>query len=157
MKNLYVIFNYYLPNSLDNFCMLAVCESKNEAMSSLAEEAMWRVTNCQGLENTLVCYLIDPEDYDLTASDFIKAAEDPYSSGQDLHYDHTDVVYALSSMVRDSSEVPLYKLKVSDIETDFYEAYFGTFYDNNFDEYIKDSGFKTFVTNKIKTDVSKSF
>lgn len=119
-EKIYVIFNYGTPKNLDNYYLLAVCKSRLETIKELTEIARYRVQEFGNVKNTLVCYLINPADYDCTADEFVQAAA-KYSDGQDLHWFHTNIVYALSSMVEHAK--PLYKLSMTDIEVEFYEDF----------------------------------
>lgn len=161
MKSLYVVFNYFDPTNLDNFYFHKACISKKEAIAEVQEQAKWRVLNHEGLSNVLVCYLIDPSNYDLTVDDFIDAAEDKYSSGQDLHWDHQEVVYALSNITSDKTLQPIYSLDIPSIEADFYASFMeskGLYVDeDDFYDLLDDAEFNNFVDDKVTTDVVKAF
>jgi hypothetical protein len=169
-NKLYVIFNYLKSNDLDNFCMIEACETKTDAIKALIDEAKFRIQGFGGLHNKMVCYLIDPADYDLSINEFIDAANDKYNSGQDLHYEHTDVVYAISSMAE--HETPIYELTMGDIQTEFYDDFlshnsqsvgitFDDLYDSNFDRALinqvyNNAAFQKFMLNKLNTDINKA-
>lgn len=169
-NKLYVIFNYLRSNDLDNFCMIAACETKTDAIKALIDEAKFRIEGLGSLHNQVVCYLVDPTDYDLSINEFIDAADDKYNSGQDLHYEHTDVVYALSSMAE--HETPLYELTMGDIQIEFYDDFlnhnsqtvgitFDDLYDSNFDrklvsQIFNNVAFQKFMLNKLDIDINKA-
>ena len=169
-NKLYVIFNYLRSNDLDNFCMIEACKTKTDAIKALIEEAKFRIEGFGSLHNKVVCYLIDPTDYDLSINEFIDAADDKYNSGQDLHYEHTDVVYAISSMAE--HETPIYELTMGDIQTEFYDDFlshnsqsvgitFDDIYDSNFDRKLisqvyNNAAFQKFMLNKLSTDINKA-
>ncbi len=169
-NKLYVIFNYLKSNDLDNFCMIEACKTKTDAIKALINEAKFRIKGFGSLHNKVVCYLIDPTDYGLSINEFIDAADDKYNSGQDLHYEHTDVVYAISSMTE--HETPIYELTMGDIQTEFYDDFlshnsqsigitFDDLYDSNFDRELisqvyNNAAFQKFMLNKLDTDINKA-
>jgi hypothetical protein len=170
-SKIYIVFNYYPIKyssgySLDSFYLHAVSADKNKIISNLKEEALYRVQNLNSLDNTLVCYLIDPIKYDCTTDEFIKAAG---KGGQDLHFESKDIVYALSSIV--DSETPLYQLSMGDIQF-LYEEYIemnsstlgfdvDDFYtysgvsDPDVKEILdKDPNFEKFITNRLLANIA---
>ena len=168
-NNLYVVFNYYMPNDLDDFCMLTADTNRATVVDALVEMAQESVENYGKYKNTLVCYKIDPDEYDLTADDFIDAAEDKYYYGPDLHGEHRYVVYALSAMASD--EKPLYKLNRPIVEIEFYDAFLGQnnklgitiddIYNSGFDEELikqvyNNADFQKFMKNKLASDINKA-
>jgi hypothetical protein len=128
------------------------------------------VENYGRYKNTLVCYLIDPDTYDLTNDDFIEASEDKYYYGPDLHADHTDVVYALSSMA--SYAKPLYKLDRPIVEIEFYDKFLSQannptgitiddIYDSSFNSNLinkvyNNSEFQKFMKDKLTKDINSA-
>ena len=114
-NKVYVVFNYYPIKyksgyDLDNFYLHLVSTNRNEVINRLQEEAVYRVENIAELQNSLVCYYIDPADYDCTVDDFL-AAEG--KGGHDLHWDFRDVTYALTSIADYST--PLFSQSTADI------------------------------------------
>jgi hypothetical protein len=147
--NLYVVFNYYRPNDLDDFCMLLAETDKAATVNALIDMGEQSVENFGRYKNTLVCYKINPDDYDLDSTDFIDAAEDKYYYGPDLHADHRYVVYALSAMASD--EKPLYKLDMPIVEIEFYDEFLGQKINNTgitFDD-IYDSNYSSTLISKV--------
>lgn len=169
-NKLYVIFNYLKSNDLDNFCMIDACETKTDAVRALINEAKFRIEGFGSLHNEVVCYLVDPADYDLAKNEFIDAANDKYNSGPDLHYEHTDVVYAISSMAE--HETPIYELTMGDVQTEFYDDFlsrnsqsigitFNDLYDSNFDrklisQVFNNAAFQKFMLNKLNNDINNA-
>lgn len=169
-NKLYVIFNYLKSDDLDNFCLIAACETKIDAIKALIDEAKFRIEGFGSLHNKVVCYLVDPADYNLSINEFIDAANDKNNSGPDLHYEHTDVVYAISSMAE--LETPIYELTMGDIQTEFYDDFlshnsqsvgitFNDLYDSNFDRKLvsqvyNNAAFQKFMLNKLDTDINKA-
>jgi hypothetical protein len=171
-SKIYVVFNYYPIKyssgyDLDNFYLHTVSTDKNEVINSLKEEALHRVQGLDNLKNTLVCYLIDPTEYECTADELMDAEGE---GGQDLHWEFRDIVYVLSSIP--DHETPLYKLSMGDIQQ-LYEEYieankhilgFDTddFYIYDFDatdpdarEILdEDPNFKKFITDKLSADIT---
>ena len=169
-NNLYVIFNYYRPNDLDDFCMLHADTDKSATVQALVDMAEQSVENFGRYKNTLVCFKIDPDEYDLTADDFIEASESKHDyCGEGLHYEYTDVVYALSHLA--ANETPLYKLDMPIVEIEFYDAFLrqnnklgitiDDIYDANYNANIisrvyNDKDFQKFMKNKLAADISKA-
>ena len=170
-NKLYVIFNYYMPNDLDDFCLLHVGTSKTDAITDLIDMAEQSVENYGRYKNTLVCFKIDPADYDVTEDEFVDAAESKHDyCGEGLHYDHTDVVYALSSMA--SYAKPLYKLNRPIVEIEFYDKFLSQpnnptgltiddIYDSNFDSTLinkiyKNPDFQKFMKDKLNKDINNA-
>ena len=168
--NLYVVFNYYRPNDLDGFCMLLAETDKTATVQALIDMAEQSVENFGKYRNTLVCYKINPNDYDLDANDFIDAAEDKYYYGPDLHADHRYVVYALSAMASD--EKPLYALDKPIVEIEFYEEFLNKnsrlvgftiddIIDSNYDsdlisQVYNDASFQKFMKDKLKRTITNA-
>ena len=172
-NKIYIIFNYYRENSLDNFYLHTVCESKSDAVKTLIEEADYRIQAVRGLDNTLVCYLVDPNEYGCTIEELKQAAESKYSGGPDLHWEHREAVYTLNNIVSDKNEFPKYKLSIADIEIDFYEDYiiknadslgldvedlylYGELNTEIVNIISKDKNFKSFYMNKLITDINNT-
>ena len=114
-NRLYVVFNYYpvkysTGHDLDSFYLHTATLNKAEALDSLIAQSFYRVANFGDLQNTLVCFEINPAEYDCTVDDFYAAEGE---GGQDLHWEYRDIVYTLDSIV--DSETPLYTLSTGDI------------------------------------------
>jgi hypothetical protein len=169
----YIIFNYYKENNLDEFYLHAVYNSKSDAVKRLIEEADYRIQEVCGLDNTLVCYLLDPNEYGCTADELKQAADSKYSGGVDLHFEHRDVVYTLSGIVSDKSETPKYKLSIADIAIEFYEDYliknaailgldvddlylYGELNTEVVNTIAKDKDFKSFCIAKLTSDLNSA-
>lgn len=164
----YLVFNYGTINNLDNYYLHTVCLNKTEAIASLIEEAEYRIQNYGELDNSLYCYVVNPADYDIALSDLKQAAAAKRSGGVDLHWEYTDVVYALSSIAE--HETPIYELSMADIWADYYTAYLAsTGYDIDsidetdiyaiqdlLSELADDEDFKKFIRNKLTTEVNKA-
>ena len=159
----YIVCNHGAVNDLDNFYLHAVCLNKPEAVARFTEEAEYRVEQYDALDNTLYCYYVNPADYDITIKALMNAGAAKYSGGVDLHYEHKDVVYALSSIAE--HETPVHELSMDDIWDDYYLAYLeSTGYDTDTidvtDTYALedllsdtsyDDNFKKFVSSKLAT------
>ena len=115
-SKIYVVFNYYPVKrsnndyDLDDFYLHAATADRSEALNSLKEEALYRVENVADLDNTLVCYEIDPAEYDCSPEEFFEA--EGYG-GQNLHWEYRDITYALSSIA--NYETPLYELPIGNV------------------------------------------
>ena len=161
----YIVINYGTLNNLDNYYLHAVCLNKNEAVNSFIEEAEYRIQNYGELNNTLYCYAITPANYDTTLDELKQAANGKDSGGVDLHWEHTNVVYALSNIAKNAT--PVFELSMSDIWADYYIAYLvSTGYDiDTIDEtdvyavqditsdLAEDSNFAKFIANKLKAEI----
>lgn len=168
-EKIYIIFNHGSLRNLDNYYLLAVCKSRADAIKELIEIAQYRVQEFGNVKNTLVCYLINPADYYCTIDEFIQAST-KYSDGQDLHWFHTDVVYALSSMAEHAT--PVYKLSMTDVEVEFYEDFINKnsmnidLYDDQYDYPVlnteaidtinNDPAFTKFVDTKLADTINKA-
>lgn len=164
----YLVFNYGTINNLDNYYLHAVCLNKAEAIASLIEEAEYRIQNYSELDNSLYCYAVDPADYDIALSELKQAAAAKHSGGVDLHWEYTDVVYALCSIAE--HETPLYELSMADIWADYYVAYLAsTGYDIDsidetdlyamqdlLSELADDEDFKKFIISKLTAEVNSA-
>ena len=162
--NLYVVFNYFRPNDLDNFCMLLADTDKKDTVDALVEMAEQSVENYGRYKNTLVCFKIDPADYDMSADEFIEASESKHDyCGEGLHHEFTDVVYTLSHLA--ANEKPLYELDRHIVEIEFYDEFLSKnsqlvgftindIYDSNFDSNLisqvyNDAAFQKFMKDKL--------
>lgn len=169
--NLYVVFNYYRPNDLDDFCLLHVDASKSATVDALIEMAEQSVENYGRYKNTLVCYKIDPDEFDMTDDDFIEAAESKHDyCGEGLHYEYTDVVYTLSHLA--ANEKPLYELDRPLVEIEYYDEFLSKnshlvgftmndIYDSNFDSTLinkvfKDPAFQKFMKDKLTKTITNA-
>ena len=121
-SKIYIVFNYYPIKyssgyDLDNFYLHTASTDRAKVVNSLKEQALYRADYLGNLDNTLVCYSINPEKYNCTMDDFYEAEG---IGGHDLHWNFRDVVYALTSLA--DYETPIYKLDMSDIAS-FYEDF----------------------------------
>ena len=170
-NNLYIIFNYYTPDDLDDFCLLHVGTNKTDAVTDLIDMAEQSVENYGRYKNTLVCYKIDPDSYDMTVDEFIDASESKHDyCGEGLHHEYTDVVYALSSIA--ANEKPLYELDGPIVEIEFYDKFLSQpnnptgltiddIYDSNFDSSIinkiyNEPEFQKFMKDKLSKDINNA-
>jgi hypothetical protein len=170
--NLYVVFNYYRPRDLDDFCMLFADTGKSNIVRVLIELAEQSVENFGKYKNTLVCYKIDPEEYGLNSADFFDAAEDKYNCGTSLRVYHRDVVYVLSDLVADTNKKPLYTIDRNIVEIEFYEEFltqkinntgitFDDIYDSNYSptlisEVYNNPDFQKFMKDKLTKTITNA-
>ena len=165
LSTVYIVFNCGASNDLDNYYLHAACLNRNEAINSFIEEADYRIKNYNALDNTLYCCEVTLADYDITLDELKQAANSKYSGGVDLHWEHTDVVYALSNIAKNAT--PVFELSMADIWADYYIAYLAsTGYDiDTIDEtdvyavqditsdLAEDDAFEKFIINKLRTEI----
>lgn len=152
-SNLYVVFNYYRPDDLDNFCILLAETDKATTVNALIDMAEQSVENFGKYKNTLVCYKIDPEDYGLPETEFKYAAESKHNyCGEGLHHEFPDVVYILNYLA--AHRKPLYTIDRNIVEIEFYEEFLSQKINNTgitFDD-IYDSNYDSNLINKVYND-----
>jgi hypothetical protein len=151
--NLYVVFNYYRPDDLDNFCILLAETDRTTTINALIEMAEQSVENFGRYKNTLVCHKIDPDDYGMTEAEFNDAAESKHDyCGEGLHHEFTDVVYVLSHLA--ANKKPLYTIDRNIVEIEFYDEFLGQKINNTgitFDD-IYDSNYSSNLIDKVYND-----
>ena len=119
-NNAYVIFNNGFATDLDDYYLFAATANKAAAIDTLIEEVVYRIQDYNNYSNTIYCYYVNLDDYDVTLEELIEASE--HDGGVDLHFRSPDVVYALAAM-RDN-EKPLYEFwpkSSEDYYSDFLE------------------------------------